>query len=105
MLEAVRAVHMPHVPQLRAEVLRHPDAVAIIHARRGVEHRFGFEELRFHVGVAFEAAAGKHHAPARLDVAFAASGRYADTAHFARLRIGNELQRRSGETDFDVMLQ
>ena len=81
---------MPHVPKRGTQVLGHADAVAVVHARGGIQHRFALEELRFHVGVAFKAPAGQHDAAARFDIAFDAVGGNADAKHFARVRIGNQ---------------
>ena len=56
---------MPHVPQPRADLLRHPDAVAGVAAHRRAEHRLDLPELKLHLRVALEAPAGEHNAAAR----------------------------------------
>lgn len=66
---------------------------------------FAFEELRFHLVITFEAAAGEDHRAARFDRALDAVVPDADTAHFAPFGVGNQAQRRRREPDLDAVLQ
>ena len=62
---------MPHVPELRAKLLRHADAVAGIADRCRAHHRRHLPVLALHLLVGLEAAAGENNALARLDAPLA----------------------------------
>src|SRR3982751_2053477 len=68
MLKSVGAMHMPHMPERRTEVLRHAYTIAGVRARRCIEYRMAFKKLRFQLTAALEAAARKYHATPCFDV-------------------------------------
>ena len=70
--------------------------------RSGIEYGIGFEELRLHFGIAFEAAGGNDHAAARGDMTFLAVLHHGDADDFASRRIGDQSLRTDTEADVDA---
>ncbi len=99
-LEAVGAVEVPHVPELRAELLRHLDAVAGVAAAGGVDHRRHLPVLALHLLVGLEAAAGEDDALARLDAPLAVLALDDDADHLL-VGVGDQRFGRGRKPDLD----